>query len=74
MTVPVDVRRELDLRRGDRVAFVMEDGAVRLVRSGSVVERTAGVFKGRGKALTAEQLRDAAEIAIAEEAIERSSS
>ena len=71
VTVPVEVRRQLDLKEGDRVAFVVEEGEVRLVRTGSVVERTAGVFKGRGGALSAEQLREAAEQAMAEEAIER---
>jgi len=37
-----------------------------------VVEATAGAFKNYGPALTAEELRDAAEKAIAEDVVERS--
>ena len=36
-----------------------------------VVERTAGAFKTRRPAVTAEQLRESAERAMAEEAVER---
>lgn len=71
VTVPADIRRELGLKQGDKVAFVVDQGEVKLVRKGSVVERTAGIFKGRGPVLTAEELREAAEKAIAEEAVER---
>jgi AbrB family looped-hinge helix DNA binding protein len=71
VTVPVEIRRELDLKEGDRIAFVMREGEVRLVRTGSVVERTAGALKSRKPALTAEGLREAAEHAIAEEAVDR---
>ncbi|MEX1255806.1 MAG: AbrB/MazE/SpoVT family DNA-binding domain-containing protein [Dehalococcoidia bacterium] len=71
VTVPAEIRRELGLRVGDEVAFLVDSGEVRLARSGSVVARTAGVFKSRKRALSAEDLRDAAEKAIAEEAVER---
>ena len=71
VTVPADIRRELGLKKGDKVAFIVDQGSVKLVRKGSVVKRTAGVFKGRGPVLTAEELREAAEKAIAEEAVER---
>jgi hypothetical protein len=61
----------MDLKKGDRVAFVMEDGMVRLIRTTSVVERTAGALKSHTLPLTAEELREAAERAIAQEAVER---
>jgi len=72
VTVPAEIRRQLGLKRGDRVAFVLDEGEVRLTRTGSVVERTAGAFRTRRTALTAEELREAAERAMAEEADERS--
>lgn len=71
VTVPVEIRRELGLNIGDKVTFTIDEGDVRLARTGSVVERTAGVFKDKKPALTAKQLRQAAEQAIAEGAVER---
>jgi hypothetical protein len=44
---------------------------VRIKRTGSVVARTAGVFRTEEKPLTAEQLREQAEIAWAEDVEER---
>jgi len=72
ITVPVEIRRELGIKEGDRVTFTLNDGEVTLRPAGSVVERTAGAFKGYGAALTAEELREAAENAIAEDVVERS--
>ena len=72
VTVPAEIRRQLGLKRGDSVAFVLDEGEVRITRTGSVVERTAGAFRTRKPALTAEELREAAERAMAEEADERS--
>ena len=71
VTVPAEIRRKLGLKRGDKVAFTIDNGEVRLAPSGSVVERTAGAFKTRRPALTAEQLRQPAERAMAEESVER---
>jgi AbrB family looped-hinge helix DNA binding protein len=71
VTVPAEIRRKLGLKEGDKVAFVLDEGEVRLVRASSVVERTAGALKSRKPALTAEELREAAERAIAQEAVER---
>jgi len=74
VTVPAEIRRELELREGDKVAFVLDEGGVRLVRATSVVGRTAGALKGRKPPLTAEELREAAERTIAQEAVERAGS
>jgi AbrB family looped-hinge helix DNA binding protein len=71
VTVPAEIRRELELKEGDKVAFVLDEGEVRLVRTTSVVERTAGALKSRKPPRTAEELREAAERAIAREAVER---
>jgi len=72
ITVPSEIRRELGITEGDRVIFALNDGELTLRAAGSVVEATAGAFKGYGPALTAEELREAAENAIAEDVVERS--
>jgi hypothetical protein len=50
----------------------MEAGTVCLRRAESVIERTAGIFAHLGPARSAEDLREAAEAAIALEADARS--
>ena len=74
ITVPIEIRKALGIKSGDRVSFVLEDGTARLERRGSVTDRTAGLFRSTQLALSAEQLREAAEQAIADEVIERSGS
>jgi hypothetical protein len=59
-------------KTGDKIAFTVEDNEVRLRRTGSVVATTAGILKSHERPLTAEELRAAAEKAMAEEAMERS--
>jgi antitoxin PrlF len=72
ITIPADVRRTLGLAEGDRVAIVVEDNQqVYLTRTESVVARTAGMLKSESAPLSAEELRKAAEGAIADEATER---
>jgi len=71
VTVPAEIRREMELKEGDKAAFVLDEGEVRLVRATSVVERTAGALKSRKPPLTAEELREAAERTIASDAVER---
>ncbi len=71
VTVPAEIRRQMGLKVGEKVAFVVQGDDVRLVRGESVVERTAGAFKGYGPTMSAEDLREAAEVAIAQEAVER---
>jgi AbrB family looped-hinge helix DNA binding protein len=73
ITIPADIRRALSLKVGDKVAVVMEGNQVRLAPRGSVALRTAGMFKTNEPPLSAEELRAAAEQAIAEEAVERAS-
>jgi AbrB family looped-hinge helix DNA binding protein len=65
--VPAELRRKLGLKRGDKVAFVLDESEVRLACTGSVLQRTAGALKSPKPALTAEQLRESAEPSMAEE-------
>ncbi len=71
VTIPAEIRRALDLKEGDKVAFELEDGQVRLAPQGSIAEQTAGMFKTGEPPLSAEELRAAAEQAIAEAAVKR---
>jgi AbrB family looped-hinge helix DNA binding protein len=80
VTIPAEVRKALDLRRGDVVAFTIPDsptGATTIRRAPRtktrVVERTAGIFKSPHPALSPSQEREAAELAWAEEALTRGS-
>jgi antitoxin PrlF len=73
VTVPVDVRDTLGLKKGDKVAFVVDKNKkVEFVKKGSVVAQTAGVLKSDVPPLTAEELRIEAERAASEEVMERS--
>jgi AbrB family looped-hinge helix DNA binding protein len=72
ITIPAEVRRRLGLKQGDRVSFVLEDGHAIMKPKGSVTTATAGAFRGSGPVLSAEELREAAEYAIAEDVRERS--
>ncbi|MGH2537466.1 MAG: AbrB/MazE/SpoVT family DNA-binding domain-containing protein [Candidatus Promineifilaceae bacterium] len=71
ITIPAEIRRALDLQEGDTVALVMEGEQVRLWPTEGVVARTAGLLKGGGPVLTAEEEREAVEQAIAEDVAER---
>ncbi|MCL5256340.1 MAG: type II toxin-antitoxin system PrlF family antitoxin [Chloroflexi bacterium] len=72
VTVPAEIREAMGLREGDKVAFIMEKGQVKLVKRGSVVNRTAGVLRTGKPAKSAERLREEAEKEIAGEVVERS--
>lgn len=66
VTIPVEVRRYLGLEPNDKVAFVIEDGDVRLRRHGSVIERTAGILGRSGQPkITAAEMRDQTSTVIA---------
>lgn len=73
VTVPVDVRKALGLQKGDMVAFILaKNKKVEIFKKRSVVAQTAGALRSIKPILTAKQLRQQAEQAIAEEAIQRS--
>ena len=71
ITIPVEIRRALGIKQGDKVSLVLEGNEVRLSRTGSVVAATAGIFRTGKRALPASKLRRLAEEAIAEEVTER---
>lgn len=71
ITVPKEARDVLGLREGDRVNVILRDGRVEIERAGGVIAKTAGIFNGRAAPMTAEELRDAAEQAIADDVVER---
>jgi antitoxin PrlF len=71
VTIPVDIRRALGLKEGDKVAFVLEENQVTLTKKESVVEQTAGALKSDIPALSPREERKAAEEAIAEDVIRR---
>ena len=71
VTIPIEIRRAMGLKEGDSIAFVRDGESVRLDRWISVVEQTAGIGRTEGPPLSAEELRAAAEQAIAEDVMER---
>jgi AbrB family looped-hinge helix DNA binding protein len=72
VTIPAELRRSLGLEEGDHVVFTLENNEVRVVKRKSVANRTAGMFRVDHHPLSAEELREAAETAIGEEAAQRS--
>lgn len=71
VTIPLEIRRRLGVAPHDKVAFVLEDDRVGIVRKGSVVAQTAGILKSAKRLLAAGDLREAAERAIAADVVER---
>ena len=78
VTIPAEVRRVLNLKRGDVVAFTLPDphtGSTTVRRAPtpetSVVARTAGIFHSDQPALNPREEREAAGQAWADEALER---
>jgi AbrB family looped-hinge helix DNA binding protein len=73
VTIPAEIRAALGITEGDRVEFELTDSTVQIrARKGSIVERTAGIFKSDLPPMSAKELREAAEIAIAEDSMRRS--
>lgn len=73
ITVPADVRALLGISEGDKVGFMVgRDKKVQLVKKESVVAQTKGILKANVPPLTAEKLREEAELAASEEVMERS--
>ena len=68
ITIPAEFRQALGFSEGDRLEVVLDGSTVCLRRAESVIDRTAGVFAGSGPVLSAGELREAAEEAMAEDA------
>jgi AbrB family looped-hinge helix DNA binding protein len=71
ITVPIAVRRALNLKQGDRVVVTLEADGAKIVRRGSIAAQTAGMFRSNRPPLTAEEEREEAEWAVAEQAVKR---
>lgn len=69
VTIPIDIRRSLDLKVGDQVAVEQQGDTVLLRRAISVAERTAGILGKYRLAtpLSAEGERTRFEQAVADE-------
>ena len=73
VTLPAEFRRSLGLQQGDKVAFQLDENRVLILRRASVTQATTGVFQQYvDRPRAAEELRAAAEQAIAEDVEERS--
>ncbi len=71
VTLPVEIRRRLGLKEGDKVAFVESEQGIQVVRPESVVARTAGMLKSEIAMMSPDDERQAAEQAIADEVARR---
>jgi AbrB family looped-hinge helix DNA binding protein len=69
ITIPVEIRKALGLKVGDRVALVADHQEARLTRTGSVVQRTAGALKSTRGPLSPRQEREEFEQGVAEEVV-----
>jgi AbrB family looped-hinge helix DNA binding protein len=69
VTLPVAIRRRLGLKVGDKVAFVEDGHTIQVMRSESVVARTAGALKSEIPMASPEEERQAAEQLLAEEVV-----
>ena len=72
VTIPIEVRKQLNLKPKDTIAFVVKRNSAEVRRAKGVVERLKGIFKTNKPPLSAKELREAAEDAIAQSVIERS--
>lgn len=67
ITIPLLIRQQFDLEEGDRVDFVVEKEQIMMIPKKSAVLSTAGIFKTKKPALSAEKLRRLAEEAMTRE-------
>lgn len=75
MTIPVGIRRKLGLTEGDSVVFREVDGEIIIHPATRAVTTTSGAFRSyaTGRTLTADELRAAAAVGLADESHERAS-
>lgn len=67
ITIPKEIRQELDLRAGDQVSIMMDGSGKALMRKALRVEDLFGRFPTNGVTSTIEELKEAAQ----EEAVEQ---
>jgi AbrB family looped-hinge helix DNA binding protein len=71
ITIPAEIRRALNIKEGDKVAITLDKNEVKVSRTGSVVEATAGALKSAMPTFSPEDERRATEEAIAEDVMKR---
>jgi bifunctional DNA-binding transcriptional regulator/antitoxin component of YhaV-PrlF toxin-antitoxin module len=71
VTLPAEIQRILGVTPRGKIACVIDAGQVWITAVESTVARTAGALKSQQPPETAEQLREAAERAIAADVVER---
>lgn len=49
VTIPIEFRKEMELREGDTVLFEMDEKGLHIVRPEDVVVPTAGIFRNYAK-------------------------
>lgn len=73
-TIPVEVRRLLGLEPRDRIVFVIGENGIQVTRGTSTVDRTAGILHTDRRSRGVRELRVAAEVAMARDAMRRTAS
>lgn len=73
VTIPAAMRRQLKLREGDQVSFVLDEDEIRVAPAVSRIASLYGSLRSDRPSLTAEEMRDIADRAIAEEGVRRNS-
>ena len=71
VTLPADVRHRLLLKAGGKVRWIVDGADIKVEPVGSVAERTYGIFKNSGPALSERELKEAMAQAIADSVMER---
>jgi AbrB family looped-hinge helix DNA binding protein len=71
VTVPAEIRKSMGLKRGDKIAWVEENGHVTVRQARSVAERTAGIARPylQGRRYSIEEEKEAFAQAVAEEVV-----
>lgn len=67
ITIPLLIREQFDLEEGDRMDFVVEKEQILMIPKKSAVLATAGIFRTKKPAFSAEKLRRLAEEAMTRE-------
>ncbi len=72
VTIPADIRRELDIKEGDRLIFQRRNGTIELLTVDEILRRTAGSLplKPGVKPATIAELNEAAAQGWVNDAIE----
>ncbi len=69
ITIPISIRRQLNLKTGDRIEFEVESGSMRLIPATKTVDEVFGMLSNRSRgSYSIEEIRDALTMKIADKA------